>query len=136
MENNTTGMHCIALNLNHLGFEENTVSILMNSWREGTKQQYKPFINQWFQYAEDKGLCNRYNPPTPEALEFLTKLFNSGASYNKINTAKSALSALFMDNSNVSFGKFPVVKRFMKGIYESRPVFSKILLCLGCIYCV
>lgn len=43
-----------------------------------------------------------------------------------INTARSALSALLHRKDNtIPFGQLPLVKRFMKGIFELRPSFPR-----------
>ena len=55
-------------------------------------------------------------------LDFLSKLFSDGHSYNQINTASSALSSIITINK-LPCGKHPDVKRFMKGIFELRPKF-------------
>ena len=57
-------------------------------------------------------------------LDFLSKLFSCGHSYSQINTASSALSSIITINK-VPCGKHPDVKRFMKGIFEFGPIFSK-----------
>ena len=47
------------------------------------------------------------------------------ASYSSINTAKSALSSFLQLDTDTSFGKLPIVKRFMKGVFEQRPTFPR-----------
>lgn len=47
------------------------------------------------------------------------------ASYSAINTAKSALSSFLHLGTDISFGKLPIVKRFMKGIFEQRATFPR-----------
>ena len=54
-------------------------------------------------------------------LEFLVDLFDSGIGYSCINTARSALSAILCQNSGVTVGKSPFIKRFMKGVFQLRP---------------
>ena len=57
------------------------------------------------------------------AVEFLTTLYEGGLSYSSINTARCALSAILDTPDSVlpTFGEHPDVKRFMKGIFQSRP---------------
>ena len=57
-------------------------------------------------------------------LDFLSKLFSDGQSYSQVNTASSALSSIIIINK-VPCGKYPDVKRFMKGIFELRSTFPK-----------
>ena len=56
-----------------------------------------------------------------EVVKFLTELFNRGAGYSAINTARSALSSILCNDQGLSIGKFLSVKRFLKGVFELRP---------------
>ena len=60
-------------------------------------------------------------------IEFLTKLFQLGLSYSPINSVRRALSDSALcqtTNHTIPLGEHPLVKRFMKGIYELRSTFS------------
>ena len=61
------------------------------------------------------------------AVGLLSMLYGKGSSYSTINTALSMLSFILQFNSNLSlpFGQLPVVKRFMKGIFEPRPALPR-----------
>ena len=60
-----------------------------------------------------------------QAIKFLPKNFESGVGYSSAGTARSALlSVLIMDNE-ISFGKYPLVQRFMKGIFNLRPTLPR-----------
>ena len=62
------------------------------------------------------------SPPLPSALSYLTALHESGLSYSSVNTARSVLSSILAwEDCQTPFGQLPIVKRFMKGIFESRP---------------
>ena len=54
-------------------------------------------------------------------IEFLTYLFNNNASYSAVNTSRCALSTLLVNSNGVSIGNAPLVKRFMKGVFELNP---------------
>ena len=57
--------------------------------------------------------------PLPLVMSFLSELFHSSLSYSYINTARSVLYSLLQsDDTPIAFGKFPIVKRFMKGVFE------------------
>ena len=104
---------------------QDAVTIILASWRDGTKSQYQTHLLKWFAYCKDKS-CNILSPPVAVALDFLATLFHSGLSYSSINTARSALSSILQVNNNsLPFGQLPIVQRFMKGIYELRPSFPK-----------
>ena len=53
---------------------------------------------------------------------FLLTLFNSGLSYSSLNTARSALSSILPSIDGIPVGQHPFVIRFLKGVFESRPV--------------
>lgn len=57
------------------------------------------------------------------AVDFLTSLYDEGLSYSSINSARCALSAILESPTSAypTFGEHPDVKRFMKGIFQSRP---------------
>ena len=94
---------------------------MMASWREGTKVQYDTYIRKWVDYCK-QAKCDLVSPPVSVAFDFLTSLFDTGLSYSSINTARSALSSvLVIENSKMPFGQLPLVRRFMKGIFELRP---------------
>ena len=120
---NSTGMSSVRIDFLRQGFSNSTVDILMDSWRVGTEKQYEPALKKWLNYCK-KGI-NPYDPSLPDALHFLSELFNQGCSYDQIKTARSALSSIIRPTNNITFGRLPIVKRFMKGIYEKRPSFPK-----------
>jgi len=52
-------------------------------------------------------------------------LYDCGLSYSSINTARSMLSSFLQTDTTLTFGQFPLVKRFMKGIFELRPALPR-----------
>ena len=62
-------------------------------------------------------------PTISVAVDFLTSLYDDGLSYSSINSARCALSAILESPASAypTFGEHPDVKRFMKGIFRSRP---------------
>ena len=54
-------------------------------------------------------------------LDFLTELCNTGLLYSAINTARSAISTIPVSTGAVSLGSHPLVVRFLRGVYNSRP---------------
>jgi integrase len=61
----------------------------------------------------------------PEILEFLTFLYDKGLSYSTLNTARSALACFVTIKGHQSLGTHPLIKRFIKAVYQTRPVFPK-----------
>ena len=61
------------------------------------------------------------HPDINHVLDFLTKLFHTGIGYSALNTARSAVSALCSTNDCMTLGAHPLVKRFMRGVFNLRP---------------
>ena len=87
----------------------------MASWRKGTKVQYQTYFSKWIKWCTEKS-CNPLTAPISAAIDFLASLYDLGYSYSSIDTAKSALSSLLQ--TDPPFGQQPLVKLFMKGIFE------------------
>ena len=121
-EAGTAYLSCIREKLSQQGLFQDAVTIILASWRDGTKSPYQTHLLKWFAYCEDKS-CNILSPSVAVALDFLANLFYSGLSFSSINTARSALlSILQVNNNSLPFGQLPVVQ---KGIYDLHPSFPK-----------
>ena len=83
------------------GYDPNTVTLLLNSWRSTTKAGYATYLKQWIDFAVTNDL-SIINPRTHKALKFLTDLYTKGCSYHQINTARSILSALLNLENSIS----------------------------------
>ena len=105
-----------------LGFTERSIKVITASWREGTTAQYQSDLKKWIEFCKEKK-CNVLSPDLPVVLDFLSILHENGLSYSTVNTAKSMLSSIpeLNINSSLPVGQLPIMKRFMKGIYEHRP---------------
>ena len=57
-------------------------------------------------------------------VDFLFTEYEKGLSYSALNTIRSALSTVIFP-TNQSFGSHPLVTRFLKGVFESRPSFPR-----------
>ena len=51
----------------------------------------------------------------------VASLFERGLRYDGINTAKSAISAITEPKHGLTLGSQPLISRFMKGVFRSRP---------------
>ena len=98
-EAGTAYLSCIREKLSQQGLSQDAVTIILASWRDGTRSQYQKHLLKWFAYCKDKS-CNILSPPVAVALDFLATLFHSGLSYSSINTARSALSSILQVNIN------------------------------------
>ena len=57
-------------------------------------------------------------------LDFLVELYETNIGYSAMNTARCALSTIIMLD-NVTIGSHPLVIRFLKGVYNTRPPIAK-----------
>lgn len=102
------------------GFPEESINILCSSWRHSTTKQYQVYFKKWLHFCSEQQI-NPLQYNELKAIDFLTKLFNNGNGYSSINTARSSLSTILVNDSCVTIGASPLVKRFLKGVYELRP---------------
>ncbi len=107
------------------GISEHTASIIMSSWRDSTKQQYRSYLTRWLSFCskhKEDPLC----PSSAKFLDFLTGLYEQGVGYSAINTAKSAVSSFLNVSSEApQLGNNPIVKRFMAGVFNQRPALPR-----------
>ena len=68
---------------------------------------------------------NPISPPVASGLNFLPELYHKGLSYRALNTARSALASVIALQGNQSFGNHPLVSRFLKGTFTTRPALPK-----------
>ena len=124
VETNTSDREGVRKVFLNQGFDNDTVDILMASWRKGTFSNYSLYMSKWFEFASFNKV-SPVEPPVQVALAFLTSLVRQGKSFNQICMARSALSSAINQQQNVSFGNIPIVKRYMKGIFESNATLPK-----------
>ena len=102
------------------GISTEASRIIVQSWRSGTTTQYQTYYKKWESFC-----CRRKINPLQATLQdginFLGDLFATGVGYSCINTARSALSSIIVLPGSVHFGSHPLVTRFVKGVFESRP---------------
>ena len=89
------------------GLTEDTVDLLMNSWRSGTKEQYDIYLREWCSHFRKKG--EPFQPTLHKGIEFLTHLSDNGYTYHQIAMARSASSSVIVmeNHCGVTFGKHP-----------------------------
>lgn len=119
-----SGVENIERQYQHQGISDDAVKVIMSSWRDSTKKQYKVYIDKWIAFTQGKSV-NISKPNISIVLEFLYSLFKAGMSYSSINTACSALSVFIQTHDHVSLGKQPLVKRFLKDVFNLRPTKTK-----------
>ena len=101
------------------GLSNSAVSIIMNSWRASTRKQYQVYYNKWIHYC-DSNYLDIHSVSVNQVLEFLTFLFQKESSYSALKTARSALSSIVtLTDTNYTVSNHPVIKKFMKGSFNS-----------------
>ena len=65
------------------------------------------------------------HPPVIDVLEFLQELCERGLGFSCLNTARSALFSFIVLDGNVTVGNHPLVQRFLKGVFQTRPAFPR-----------
>ena len=95
--------------------------IIMESWRTGTTRQYRVYFYKWKNFVTTTH-ANPIHPTVADVINFLTQFYDTGNSYSAINTARSALSAAVdIADSPCTVGEHPLIKRFVKAAFQSRP---------------
>ena len=110
--------------LKNRGIQQGARDLILQSWRDGTKQKYNVYINQWFEFCKSKSI-DPFHPELRFILMFLTGLYTKGLKYNSINVARSALSSFLKICGNIDLNSFEEIKRFMKGVFQSRPALPR-----------
>ena len=104
---------------------DNVLSLITSSWSAGTKKQYKPYINKWCKYCVDHGI-DPVKPPIHVAAEFLAEIFHTTKlEYSALNTIRSAMSAVIEPVNGITFGRQPLIKRILRGVFKERPSLPK-----------
>lgn len=98
----------------------------MASMCKSTTGQYNTHLKSFERFCDAQDHRDYLNIQCNLGIEFLTNMFEAGASYSSINTARSAISQFVnLTDSQHQFGKHPLTTRFMKGVYKLRPPLPK-----------
>ena len=84
---------------------------ILQSWRSSTLKQYGSYLRRWFIFCRE-GEDNPFSPHVNTVLRFLTHLYNTGLSYSTINSARSSISTISLNNDNISIGNNCFIRRF------------------------
>ena len=122
-----TGMQSIRENLTYNGLSDQAAELVLASWRPATKKLYDVYINKWMTFAKDNN-CSVFNPTIQDVVNFLADLFQKGAGYSVINSARCSLSAFLPYVDGKSVGSHSLVCRLLKGVFAKRPSLPKYTL--------
>ena len=89
---------------------------------QGTQKQYDTYLKKWSIFSQSRG-NNSCTPSANALIDFLYQLHKEGLKYSALNTARSAVSSLCLDAQSV--GSQPLVKRFMRGMFNIKLSFPK-----------
>ena len=109
-------MLCTRRSLQEQGISSEIADLIVQSWRPGISRKYDIYISKWVQFCSERNF-SPYETTTNQILLFLYDLFQSGVGYSLMNTAQSLLLT-FINIDGVSVGQYPIITRFMKGIFN------------------
>ncbi|XP_046340897.2 uncharacterized protein LOC125383559 [Haliotis rufescens] len=119
-QNETCSVSLIRLSLTRRGVSDRAASVILQSWRKSTRDQYSTYIKRWVAFCNQREI-DTLCPSVTEVLDFLTELYElHNLGYSALNTARSALSCV-ISADNVTIGSHPLINRFMKGVFQTRP---------------
>ena len=98
------------------GLSSYSIVIFLNSWREGSRKQYRVYLKRWVRFCSERKI-DPIRAPIASALDFLMDLYG----ITTLNTTSLVLSSIFISKEFVSFGSHPLVVRFVREVYNSRP---------------
>ena len=113
------GLPCVRKSLEETGISEQATTIMLKAWRQGTEKQYDTYLKEWVLYCNSTG-CDLLSAPLYVGINYLADLAGR-VGYSAVNTARSALSSVITLRDGSSFGKHPMVKRLLKGVFEDKP---------------
>ena len=100
-ETHPADMPLVRKSLEGRDLSESATSLILQSWRKGTKQQYKPFIAKWEQYCGQRQI-NHFSATIGHGINFLAELYQTGIGYSALNTARCALSTVFFLHQSIT----------------------------------
>lgn len=95
-------------------------TLLRASCSDSTWKQYESVLKHFKEFCE-KSYYDSVNPTIEIILNFLSNLYENGASYSSLNTARSALSTMFGIIDGKSIGSHNLITRLLKGVSRLRP---------------
>ena len=81
--------------LKEQGFSTTAARVIQSSWKSSTRKLYTCYVEKRISYCGKRNL-NPIHSNVKEGINFLAELLDSGLGYSAINTARSALSSIWM----------------------------------------
>ena len=111
------------------GVSSRVGAFLCASWREGTKVQYRRYLDWWFNFCLRES-ADPFRPSVQVLTDFLYDCFHgkapgdSGVAYRTLNVIRSAISSVAVIGG-LQAGQHPIVRRFMRAAFLAKPVFPR-----------
>ena len=103
------------------GFSPDVIEILLSSWSESTKKRYAGPWRAWAEWCAVRGWCP-FSAPVTSVLLFLASLLKEkDLEYRTIAVYRSAISQTHDLVDSVPLGELPIVSKFMKGVFRTKP---------------
>ena len=117
-------MYCALQNLINDGLSNESIDIIMSSWRSNTSKKYNAYIKQWIEFGE-KFNRDFQNAAIKDCLDFLTNIFEHDKNCSTIFCARSDLSLFINTGNNVELDKQQIVQKYLTVIFPLRPSLPK-----------
>ncbi|XP_043465283.1 uncharacterized protein LOC122500427 [Leptopilina heterotoma] len=107
---------CLRQQWEQEGLKEDAIDILTATITTSTVKQYNSMLKQWCLFCEEEEF-DPFNSDKNTVLQFLSKRFAEGAGYSTLNSMRSSISLInIQDLSNRL-----LIQRFFKGVFKLRP---------------
>ena len=116
----TSRLACIRRSSQARGLSDRVIDIIRKSWRASTESSYSSAWKQWDSRCIERN-TDPFSAPLKDVLEFLYEQFKMGKQYRTINSLRSAITMTHEEVDGARIGQHPLISRFLKGIYNSRP---------------
>ena len=117
------GMQSVRQSLVECGISTEVANVILSSWRKSTVKQYNVYLEKWSTFCLSRQ-SHFMRAPVSLILDFLHDVYTKGYGYSSVNTARSAISALYsIDKADIgqNIGKHPLICRFLKGVFNEIP---------------
>ena len=95
-------------------------TFLQASLRPSSLTSYKSVWRQWTSWCQQRGLGHN-TPSLKLLLEYLWDLYAEGKVYSSLGVHRSALVTISQPADVHTIGAHPLVSRFMKAVFLSKP---------------
>ena len=116
----TGRLACLRRSYHAEGLSDRVINVIRKSWRVSTESAYSSIWRRWDSWCFGRGI-DPLSAPISDILEFLCDQFEAGKKYRTINSMRSAISMTHDDVDGTRVGQHPLVSRFLKGVFNSRP---------------